>query len=461
MQDITLQDVIKATGGRFVGGPAEAMIQTICTDSRNIRRESLFIAIKGDTFDGHEYLQKAADGGSVAALVHSPVAAAPCGMSLILVDNTRKAMGRLAHFVRSRFGPCVIGIGGSNGKTSTKHLVDSVLGKKLRGTRSDKSFNNDIGVPLTLFAAGADDDYVVVEMGTNHAGEMSVLTRIAEPDIAIIMNAAPEHLEGLGNLDGVRKEEASIIEHLRPHGLLVVNGDDPALLSHVAEYPGKRVTFGLSPGCDLRAQDIHCRLEGTCFRVNGGPVLSVPLVGRHFAVNALAAIAVAQHMGLSAGDISDGLGTASSPEMRMEVQRVGDITVLNDAYNANPASMSAALETFASLELPGRRVAILGGMRELGPTSQQLHWELGAAVAKAGIDVLLCLGDLAGDIAEGALAAGMPVASVHRFADAKETQIALPLLVRDGDTLLLKGSRGVHVEQVLQALGVASPAGAH
>lgn len=460
MQELTLQDVIHATGGHLIGGPAEAKMQTICTDSRKIAKESLFIAIKGDTFDGHEFLQKAADGGSVAALVHSP-ATAPAGMSLIMVADTRKAMGRLANFVRSRFGPCVIGIGGSNGKTSTKHLVDSVLAKKLRGTRSDKSFNNDIGVPLTLFAAGPGDDYVVVEMGTNHSGEMSALTRIAEPDIAIIMNAAPEHLEGLGDLDGVRKEESSIIERLRPDGLLVVNGDDPALLSLVAKYPGKRITFGLSPSCDLRADDIHCRLDGTRFRVNGGPVLSVPLAGRHFAVNALAAIAVAQHLGLSEQEIAAGLHTASSPEMRMQVQQVGGITVVNDAYNANPASMSAALETFAGLELPGRRVAVLGGMRELGPTSRQLHRELGEAVAKADIDLLLCLGDLAGDIAEGAVTAGMPASRVHRFSGAKDTQSALPLLVQDGDTLLLKGSRGVRVEQVLQSLGAASPAGAH
>jgi UDP-N-acetylmuramoyl-tripeptide--D-alanyl-D-alanine ligase len=451
MQLITLAEIAHATAGKLLAGNPALTLREISTDTRKLPAGCLFIAIKGENFDGHSFLPDAAQAGAAAALVHSPPAALPAGLALVQVDDTRLGMGRLASYIRSHFRGRVIGIGGSNGKTSTKHLVDSVLKQRFRGTRSDKSFNNEIGVPLTLFAAGEQDDYVVVEMGTNHAGEMRVLTRIAQPDIGIIMNAAPEHLEGLGSLDGVRQEEASLVEGLKPAGLLIVNGDDDDLLRYASSYQGRRVTFGWRPTCDLFATDVRCDLGGTRFLVNGQWEAQVPLAGRHFAVNALAAIAAGRELGLTARDIAAGLAAASSPDMRMQLSRLGGLTILNDAYNANPASMSAALATLAALDVPGRRVAILGGMRELGPHSAQLHRDLGAEVAQTKeIDLLITVGDLAKDIATGARAAGMQ--EVQELESSEAAKAILPPLLQPTDTLLLKGSRGVRVEKVLEAL---------
>jgi len=450
MRPITLAEIAQATGGSIVAGSPSLTTSVISTDTRKLPAGCLFIAIKGETFDGHSFVPDAAASGAAAALVDQIPQPLPQGLGLVKVDSTRPAMGRLANYIRRHLTGKVIGIGGSNGKTSTKHLVDSVLKGHFKGTRSDKSFNNDIGVPLAIFGAGEHDDYVVVEMGTNHMGEMSVLTAIAQPDIGIIMNAAPEHLEGLGSLDGVRQEESCLVDGLRGEGVLIINGDDQGLLGFASRYKGRRITFGWDKSCNLFASDVRCQLTGTTFKVNGEWEARVPLAGRHFAVNALAAIAAGREMGLADRQIAAGLAVSSSPDMRMQVQHRGDVTILNDAYNANPASMSAALETFAAIDVPGRRVAVLGGMRELGPDSPRLHAELGQEVVRRHIDLLICLGELARDIAQGARAAGMR--HVHEFPSSDAAKGELPKLLQKNDTLLLKGSRGIRSEKVLEAL---------
>ncbi|MGE5610761.1 MAG: UDP-N-acetylmuramoyl-tripeptide--D-alanyl-D-alanine ligase, partial [Bacillota bacterium] len=317
-----------------------------------------------------------------------------------------------------------------------------------------KSFNNDIGVPLAIFPADPRQDYLVLETGTNHPGELRVLTNIALPDMAVITNCSAEHLEGLGDLMGVRREEASIIEGLNPKGLLVVNGDDPQLLEAVSLYPGNRITFGLNTTNDLYATDIRCDFKGITFRLNGRREVSIPLLGRHVACNALAAIAVARRLGLTEDEIVANLASAHGPEMRLQLTTAGGVRVLNDAYNANPASMQAAIETLCSLETPGRRIAVVGDMRELGDTSDHFHREIGQFIAKHQIHVhhLFCIGEKASLIAESARKEGFPDDRVHSFANAAAACPSILDQIRPDDLVLLKGSRAMRLETVAQAV---------
>jgi UDP-N-acetylmuramoyl-tripeptide--D-alanyl-D-alanine ligase len=373
-------------------------------------------------------------------------------MRLVVVPDTRVALGKLAKTVRMGLRSKVIAVAGSNGKTSTKHLIDAVLRTKLKGSFSPKSFNNDIGVPLTIFPADDRQDYLVLELGTNHPGEIANLTKIAQPDIAVITNCGEEHLEFLGDVAGVRRENASVTEGLSAKGLLVVNGDDPELLAAVSDYKGKRVTFGFKETNDLFATDVQCDGGGTRFKLNGRTPIFVPLLGRHTAANALAAIAVGKRLRLSDEEIAEGLAIAKGPEMRLQLQQVGGITLLNDAYNANPPSMKAALETLKSLEPKGRRIAILGDMRELGPAGESLHRDVGTWAASVGLDWLACVGPQSRLIAEAAKAAGMAAERVEMYDDAQMAARHVPNQLRADDLVLLKASRGVHLEIVAKAI---------
>lgn len=455
MNAITLQQIRQVVGGKALSviGASSPMITSISSNTQQLSPGALFIAIKGDVHDAVKFLPDAAAKGAVAALVQSVPETILPNLAIIQVDNSRVAMGKLAAFVRRQLLAKVIAVGGSNGKTTTKHLIDAVLSGRFRGSISPKSFNNDIGVPLAVFPADPHQDYLVLEIGTNHPGEIHNLTDIAQPDIAVITNCSAEHLEGLVDLPGVRREEASVIEGLSPRGLLVVNGDDPDLLAAVAPYPGKRLTFGLQQTNDLFASDIRCGADGVRFRLNDSRTeVFVPMLGRHTACNALAAIAVGKRMGLPDDAIVEGLAHATGAEWRLQLQNVGPYRVLNDAYNANPASMHAALETLCSLPGEGRRIAVLGDMRELGPNSDQFHQEMGRFVATCPLDLLVCVGAKADLIARSAAEVGVDPGRVQRFATAEEAIDFLRGTLVPGDTVLLKGSRLIGLERVATAL---------
>jgi len=455
MKPLTLQQVRQAVGGRALSQhPAAGMtVSAVCTDTRMLEPGSLFVAIKGEIFDGHKFLSEAAGKGAVAAIVQDVPDVNLPNLHFILVPDTRAAMGKLATYARQRMTCKVIGVAGSNGKTSTKHLIDSALSSKLRGTISPKSFNNDIGVPLTIFPADPNQDYLVLEMGTNHHGEIKVLTEMALPDIAVITNIGAEHLEGLDDLMGVRREEASVVRGLNPKGLLVVNGDDAELLDAVAEYPGKRVTFGFNETNDLFAGNVECTSTGTRFRLNNSRrEVFVPMLGRHTAANALAALAVARRLGLDEADIIASLAEARGPEMRLQMQKTDGIDLLNDAYNANPNSMRAALDTLGALPTLGRRVAVVGDMRELGKASDRYHREIGEHMAACPIDLIVCVGTQSSLTVEAARLKGYPSERIHHYPDSVAAARAVPNLLRTGDLVLLKASRGIRLELVAQAL---------
>jgi UDP-N-acetylmuramoyl-tripeptide--D-alanyl-D-alanine ligase len=490
MTPLSLEQVRRAVDGRTVGALPSMSIATVCTDGRQKSPQSLFVALRGENFDGHAFIPQAAASGAVAALVDCMPAQPDERIQYIQVADTRRALGRLAQYVRSQFTGKVIAVAGSNGKTGTKNLIDAALNTTLRGSISPKSFNNDIGVPFTIFAADPSHDYVVLELGTNHHGEIAWLTEISRPDIAVITNCHAEHLEGLTDLAGVRRENASIIAGIWPSGLLVVNGDDAELLAAVSGFRGERVTFGFNAGNDLRATDIRCTADGVNFRVNGlspspgtpgegrgeglrliqgafenkkdpSPYPSpgvpgegtraeffIPLLGRHIAGNALAAIAVGRRMGVSTDYIIEGLSAATGPAMRLQLKEVNGISILNDAYNANPASMEAALQTMCDLSVNGRRIAILGDMREMGGWTEQFHRDIGRLAAKSNLDALVCVGTAAAWIAEAAQDAGMRDDVISHYPDAISAANAVKTWISSGDLVLLKGSRAIGLEKI-------------
>jgi UDP-N-acetylmuramoyl-tripeptide--D-alanyl-D-alanine ligase len=451
-----LRQVRQAVGGKALSVIADdgPTIDTICTDTRQMKPGSLFIALRGENFDGHAYLQQAATGGAIAALVEEPPTQPIANLTLIQVPNTRLAMGKLAAHCRRQMRGKVIAVAGSNGKTSTKHLIDAALCGRLRGSISPKSFNNDIGVPLTIFPADASQDYLVLEIGTNHHGEIRPLSEMTTPDIAVITNCGADHLEFLGDLMGVRRENANIIAGLNPKGLLVVNGDDAELILAVKDYRGQRITFGFRESNDLFATNIRCDETGTRFSLNNSHrEVFVPMLGRHSAANALAAIAVARKMGIPEDVAIASLAVARGPDMRLQWQSAGDINILNDAYNANPDSMRAAIETAATMSNASRRIAILGDMKELGPSGDDYHREIGRCVASTcAFDLLVCVGQHAALIADAAVAAGFPNDVVLRYSDSVLAATSLPALLRGGDLVLLKGSRGVRLEKIAAAI---------
>lgn len=450
MNPITLQQIIETTTGTLLTTPANASVAMISHDTRTITPGSLYVAIRGETHDGHAFCAAAIKAGATALLVDTLPPGDLGSVHVIRVADTRKAFGQLAHCVRRAFKGKVIAVAGSNGKTSTKKLIDAALRGQLRGSISPKSFNNDIGVPLTIFPADAQQDYIVLELGTNHPGEIRTLTHMSQPDIAVITNIGAEHLEHLGDLAGVRRENASILEGMTPYGTIIVNGDDAELVRAVAKYPGKRMTFGFGTHNTFFATNVQCDHTGTRYKLNGAEPVFVPLLGRHAAANALAAVAVAKVMALSYEEIIASLASATGADMRLQRSEIGGVTLLNDAYNANPNSMRAGLQTLVDLPTAGRRIAILGDMFELGETSDPYHREIGVLAAECKLDALYCIGDRSKLMADASREAGN--VPVTHFATAADAAKQIPSQLRSGDLVLLKASRSMHLEAVANAI---------
>ena len=653
---MTAAEIAAAAGGCVVAGDEGATVESVCTDSRAIAAGSLFIAIVGDSIDGHAHAAAAVAGGARAVMVSRWPLDNVTGAAVVKVDDTRRAMGRLATHVRRQFDGTVIAVAGSNGKTGTKHLIHGVLSTELAGTMSPKSFNNDVGVPITLFGVDEDDDFVVVEIGTNHPGEVRHLSLMCEPDIAIITSIGEEHMEFFGDLGCVRRENAQIVAGLRPGGRVFVCGDDVPL----RELLPTAATFGFDEANGLRATGVRATLDGVTFAATGdeaqkrlnrrapsnppppegggwgrgagadrqrnarrrshktefakklrtemtaperllwsrlrrkqieeyrfrrqqpiGPFVAdffcakanliieldgishettpdadgrrqvwleqcgfrvirftnddllkhldavvleiernlasapptlpsptggdgfaptnptatrtqftLPLPGRHNASNALAAIAVGRAMGIDDDDIRHGLAHASSPEMRMQKRVVGGVTILNDAYNANPTSVRAALATVTDADWPGRKIVVLGEMRELGAYAAAAHREIFTLACASGFDAVYFVGEAfaafgnepeswgrrparrleqknvarpdahpthspmtsSGNVDRGSLPNAPAATSIFFPPDVPAAAAAVAAMAGDGDLVLLKASRGVRLERIETAI---------
>ena len=456
-----------------------ARLEGCATDTRALKPGQVYVAIRGDRFDGNTFVAQAAAAGSPLAIIDDPKALPtplPAGIAVLHVLDASLALLRLAGAYRKTLeGTRVIGVTGSNGKTTTTRLIQAVLSRTLRGTASIKSYNNRVGVPITILGAKRGDQFLICEVGTNALGEIAELAAVVQPDIVVVTSIGREHLEGLGSIRGAVSEAVALVNAVRPGGLVVMNADVPLLEEAVAPLSGATsgvaskgsnaavaprfqvIRFGFSSHADLRITAVEPGLDHTRFAVNDRSWHTVPLIGRHNALNAAAALAVARRLGVEPADADAGLTTARGAEMRLERSTIRGVHIINDAYNANPESMLAALETFAALptpEAPARKVLILGDMLELGPAGPDAHREIGAAVANHRcFDLVLLVGPLSRYTAD---AIGDRALHVETLDAPTATRLAA--LLRPGDHVLLKGSRGMSLEQIIKVLDAHSSA---
>jgi UDP-N-acetylmuramoyl-tripeptide--D-alanyl-D-alanine ligase len=451
-----LKFVIDACGGVRLSGPLEAAVARVCTDSRQVIPGDVFFALRGDRFDGHAFVAEVAKKGAVGVVVEDSRAPQSLpGCAVIGVEDTRKALGSLAARYRSDFRLPIVAVGGSNGKTSTKELIASVLKQKLATLWSEASFNNDIGVPLTLLKLEKSHEAAVLEVGTNHPGELAPLVRMIRPDYGVITMIGREHLEFFGDLSGVAREEGWLAELLPPSGKLFINGDNEWAQQIGARSRARTVRLGLGENNDWRAREIRLDNSGITFRVDAPePEFSgeyrINMVGRHQALNALYAVALGQQLGLSRAQIAQGLAECKPSKMRLQLWELNGVRVLDDAYNANADSMLAALETLQELPCKGRRIAVLGDMAELGGHNEAAHAEVGRRAAELGVGQLFAVGKMAPVVARAAREAGLN--RVFEFADVETAGAAVKSFVKDGDVLLLKASRASRLERISHLL---------
>jgi UDP-N-acetylmuramoyl-tripeptide--D-alanyl-D-alanine ligase len=450
---VRLGRVAAATRGVLHGGDGRRVARRIATDSRDVHPGDLFVCLEGPRFDGHAFAARALASGAVAVLAHRQL---PGVHPVILVHDTRDALLALGRAARERRpddeGPLVVGITGTNGKTSTKDLVAAALRSRMPTVASRRSFNNAIGVPLTLLEADERTGAVVVEMGTSAPGEIGRLASVVRPHVGIITNVGAGHLAGLGSLEGVRGEKGSLLDALVGRRLAILNADDPSFGALRERAPGPMISFGTAPEAHVRATDVRCDGDGTRFVVGGRHEVALRLLGRHAVSNALAALACACAAGVDMDAAVAALGAVPSPPGRLAVRRLGDVTVIDDTYNSNPGSFAAAVQTLAELRLPGRLVVVVGDMLELGSSSSALHRAAGRGLAAAGPALVVAVGEHAGDLLGGLSDAGLPACAGRACRDLDEACAVLGAELRGGDVVLLKGSRGVKLDQLVSRL---------
>ena len=443
MKPITLREVAAACNGELHGDP-DIQITSIVTDSRKAGKDSLFAAIKGERADGHRFIPATAEQGAVCALCEE---APDCGVAYILVESTLVALKGIAEYYRSLFTIPFIGITGSVGKTSTKEFISSVLSQKYRVHKTSGNFNNELGVPITLFGLEEDHEVAVIEMGISGFGEMTRLAKMVRPDISVITNIGCCHLENLGDRDGVLKAKTEMFSYLKDNGTIILCHDDDKL-STVTEYNGIRPIFYGTGDDEYRAEDIveHRLLGVGCTLIHGDIRIevTVPTMGRHNVLNALCAMAVGDKLGLTAEEIKRGIESFKNVGSRNRIIKTDRYTIIDDCYNANPTSTKAGLDTLATLS--GRRVAVLGDMKELGKDALSLHREVGAYAKEKSIDCLIAVGELSKAAAEGY------GEGAWYFPDVESCIQGLKELVKQDDTILVKASHSMHFEKITEAL---------
>ncbi|MDN5332260.1 MAG: UDP-N-acetylmuramoyl-tripeptide--D-alanyl-D-alanine ligase [Tepidanaerobacteraceae bacterium] len=457
MKPLFYEEVVKATGGRmekYICGK----ISGISTDSRTIKPGELFVPLIGEKFDGHDFIKMAFERGAGASLCSEDrkykISDLEFEKPLILVKDTKEALLKLAEYYRSLFDIPFVAITGSVGKTSTKEMVAAVLGSRYKVLKNEGNFNNEIGLPLTIF--GLDDHEVgVVEMGMSGFGEIRRLSILVKPKVGVITNIGVSHIEKLGSKENIARAKLEIAEVLSEKDLMVLNADSPELYAKKGKLIPRTLFFGIEKG-DLKAEDIvSLGQDGMTFRVTGDGIdfpVKIPFVGIHQVYNALAAVAVGLEFGLSVDEIRRGLLDAKPCKMRLEFKksRTG-ATVIDDSYNASPDSMKAALKVLSELGKGKKKAAVLGDMLELGDYAADAHREVGKCAA-AVTDILVCIGNHAEDLARGALEEGLSSRFIYTFSKKDEALACMEKLVGDCDIILVKASRGMKMEEIVDFL---------
>lgn len=453
------QEILLATGGELVAEGKKKVFGAVATDSRQVEKGSVFIALKGERFDGHGFLKEAVRRGAACLVVHQRAEALLSSkVTVIQVADTLKALGDLAHCRRQIIGPKVLAITGSNGKTTTKEMVTAILerasmkGEPLRGKvlKTEGNYNNLIGLPQTLLRL-REEKVAVLELGTSCPGEIKRLTQIAEPDIGLITSVAPAHLTGLRTLKGVAREKGDLFRGMSRRGIAVVNVNDKWIRRMGEEFKGKKITYGRKGEVTAEGWKNlgQAGMEFTLCIGRERKRVRLRLSGEHNLLNALGAAAMAHGLGADLEAVRGGLETVKPFPMRMSIERWKEFGLIDDTYNANPASMEAAVKTLAAIKSVGEKIAVLGDMLELGRQSRKHHLELGIKVARYGIDRLYLLGQEAGQVKRGALLGGMKAKQVFIGKDHEEIAKRIRGCVASGDWLLFKGSRGMGMEKAL------------
>lgn len=461
MEPMTVKALLEATGGQLLQGQTdlEAAVTGVETDSRAVHPGDLFVALRGEHTDGHRFVPNALENGAAGCLVEVPPQQLRPDRFYLLVEDTMKAIGQVARAYLSRFPIPVIAITGSVGKTTTKDMVASVLSQRFRVLKTEGNYNNELGLPLTLFRLTSQHEMCVLEMGMNHFGEIAYLTQIARPHVALVTNIGDAHIENLGSREGILQAKSEIFQAMGPEDLAVLNGDDPLLRTLDGKLAPQTLYCGADREPPYRAREIHqLGAKGLSCQVQtpkGSFSVTVPAPGSHMIYPVLMACAVAERYGMDQEEIRAGIEAFVPTKMRMNVVCQGDVTILDDAYNANPQSMRAALEVLSQSD--GRyRAAVLGDMFELGDLGPELHRSMGEYAGSLGnIDAVLAVGDLAWNIYDAAQQSGVPNALY-----AKDREAAMGLLanlVQPGAVILVKASRGMAFEELTRELQRLSP----
>ncbi|HEV2328020.1 MAG TPA: UDP-N-acetylmuramoyl-tripeptide--D-alanyl-D-alanine ligase [Verrucomicrobiae bacterium] len=456
MDERSLKFIAEACGAKIMSGAPETPVKNVCIDSRRAKPGDVFFAIKGENFDGHSFINEVAEKKVTAVVIEQKKAPPQLpGCAVLAVMDTIEALGKFATAYRRDFTLPVACVCGSNGKTTTKELVASVLKQKFSTLSSEASFNNNIGVPLTLLRLEKTHEAAVLEAGTNHPGELAPLVEMIRPNLGVLTNIGREHLEFFGDMDGVAHEEGHLAQLLPDGGTLFVNGDNPWTPEVVRRTRAQVVRVGLGEKNDWRAEKIRLDKNGVTFLAAApekgfGAEYRVPLLGRHQALNALLAMALGKQVGMTPAQVQRGLAECKPAKMRMQFWEAGGIRVLDDAYNANADSMVAALETLKDMPLQGRRVAVLGDMAELGAHSEAAHAEVGRRAAELQIGQLFAVGKMAPVVAKAARDAGL--SRVIEFENVEAATKAVKSFLKSGDLVLLKASRSSRLERIAETL---------
>jgi UDP-N-acetylmuramoyl-tripeptide--D-alanyl-D-alanine ligase len=459
---LTIEEVLKATGGKLLQGKENAFFQGISTDSRTVVEGELFIALKGARFDGHHYAAEALKKKAGGVLIEEDKAEdirwnGYRSRAVITVRDTLSALGDIARDWRRKFGTPMVTLTGSNGKTTTKEMIAACLSTTFPILKTKGNLNNLIGVPLTLLTLTEKERVVVLEIGMNVPGEIRRLTEISEPDVGLITNIQMVHLEGMGSLERLKEEKGELFRGMRQDGTILVNQDDPRVVDLASHYPGHKITFGIEHPADVMAKEIRLHgAEGTSFTLTlEGEAMEITLrlLGRHFVPNALSAIAVACLFGVEVSRVKEALENFQPFPMRMEVVCLkGGEILINDAYNANPSSMELALETLIEAKGKGRAIAVLGDMLELGNFAEEAHQRIGQKVSELSIDFLLAMGEKAPVVIESAIRQGLPMEKARIVENHSEAISLLRQMIQKGDWILIKGSRKMAMEKIAEGL---------
>ena len=454
MLRMDLGELARAAEAQIIGGVLPIEVTAVSTDTRTLPSSALFVALRGENFDGHDFIETAVHKGAQALLVEEESSAAH-SVPQLLVEDSLKSMGRMATQVRSHLDGPVVAVTGSNGKTSTKEMIAALMATRFEVLSTKGNYNNLIGLPLTLFGLEESHEAAVLEMGMNVPGEIEALTEIARPTIGVITNVAGAHLEGLGSLEAVAQAKGELFASLSDNAIAVINTDDPLVNTICRGYlkAQQQITFGGSQECDVRIVGVDTDAKGTkvSMEIQGEAFdFVLPLVGRHHGHNAAAAAAVGLACGLSAKEIAEGLTKVALPGGRFKILSVEPRgwTLIDDTYNANPASMHAAFETFADLPAQ-RRIAVLGDMYELGAETKAAHAGVGQDAVEHGVDVVIAVGEYHMDTISGLDSAA---ADAHGFSTNEEAIEFLEGILKSGDWVLVKGSRGMRMETIVNAL---------